>query len=163
MFPAIPPVHLPSVRLFGHPAPPERTVQRYTVKPWIITRVQDRADGGIDCVLSAPGRLTVYNSTVVVDLGRRADTSKAVYSAAGGALQPAQANWPVDLPQAIVDGTPAGNPSNGLVVLPLAAVIDAGWLEVRRQPRGRVIPFDLTGLKAARTAALGLGCPATAP
>lgn len=158
MFPAIPHVHL-----FGHHPPPAQEVQRYTVGPWIITRTHDRIGGETDCVISAPGPLAVYNATVVVDLGRGADTSRAVFSVAGEPPRPAQANWPLNLPRKVIDGTPAGNPSNGLVVLPLAAVIDAERLEVRRRPRAHAVKLDLKGLKAARTAALGIGCPTAAP
>lgn len=150
-------------QLFGLGHHAGQQVQRYSVKPWIITKTYDPLSRETDCVISGPGPLTVYNSTVVVDLGPYTDTSRAVFAAPGGPPQPARANWPVDLPRPIVDRTPAGNPSDGLVLLPLAAVSGADRLEVRRQPKAHKVKLDLRGLAAARTAALGLGCPAVAP
>lgn len=151
-----------ALHLFGLGRPPEQEVQRYSVKPWILTKTYDKIGRETDCVISGPGRVTVYNSTVVVDLGRHADTSRAVFALAGEAPRRAEANWPLDLPRRVIDRTPTGNPSDGLVLFPLAWVADAERAEVRRQPKAHAIKLDLKGLKAARAAALGLGCPVAA-
>lgn len=148
--------------LFGLFHPHDVEVRAYSQAPWTITVSNDRITGQTHCVIAGRG-LSVYDDTVVVDLGRGANTSRALFNLPGQPPQRALGNWPRTLPRSMIDRTPTGNPSNGLVVVDLEPVLEAGRFEVRRAPNAKPRTFDLAGLKKARDAAIGLGCPAGAP
>lgn len=144
--------------LFGLIPGSDAKVSRYQVKPWTVTVRQDRASGQVECVISGH-RLKVYGDVIVVDLGRDADTSRAYFAVPGHAPAPAQATWPRNMPGRIVDRTPLGNPSDGVIAIPLAPVLGAERLEVMQNLKARPRRFDVRGLEAARDREASAGCP----
>ncbi len=59
-----------------------------------------------------------------------------------------------------MDRTPLDNPSDGLVAVPLAAVVGVAHIDIRANAKTRPVGFDLTGLPAVLKAQAAQGCTA---
>ena len=139
--------------LFGSHGP---KVQRYSVKPWVLTVTQDRFTGAKTCTAKARG-VRLDGERLTFDLGRYVENTEAVYRLDDGAAQklsalPSDAGY-----RESFHFDPARD--GHLAFFAVADVAGVHKLSIRAADKGPVASFDLSALPKLLDGEKGAGCP----
>lgn len=125
---------------------------------WTARVRTDRFTGEITCALDGP-RMSFHRDTLVLRLGRGADTSQAFFRIDDGSVRSVrEPKLENETHGFFLDSGPVENPSGGKVALPLSALNGAKIVYARASVRHPPRAFDVSRLAEALAAAKSAGC-----
>ncbi len=141
-----------------HPA--QLQVKQYRVGRWSIERTLDRLTAGVRCSVKFD-RMRLEGKDLVVDFGRKIDTTDSVYRIDDGLVKLTQNSEATRrLWQAQEGEARLTNPSGGLIAVPLTEIASASRLILRIDTAHQPIKLDVSGLPRVMEKMTVIGCSA---
>lgn len=136
---------------------------RYLIPAWHVDTTRDRFTQKIVCRVYQGSRgdpdISFQRDTLAFQFGHGRNTTDADFRIDGGAVRPWTAVYPSLIASgATLTGASLTNPTDGMVILPVALLENATSVTIRPTPTSKPKTFSVAGLSDAVKAAQQLGC-----